>query len=85
MVEYNRTFGKRIKELRELKKYTLDQLAKKVGMSRQNLYFHEQDGVVRPKRGLVNNIARELECDYKDLTNLIIKGIESYYEGKDNC
>ncbi len=73
------TIGDRIKNLRLKKKYTLDQLGKKISSSRQTLYKYEQGIIENIPKQKVESLAKAL-----DTTPSFLYGWEdSYYLNED--
>lgn len=71
------TLGKHIKTFREIRGYSVEQLAKKVGVTRAYIYQIELDISMSISLDLLNSISNELSLD-------IIKVLYLYYSNKDN-
>lgn len=60
------TFGEKLKELRINKKYSIQMLAEKTGISESMLRYYEKDGA-SPSFGNVINITKTLGVDVRSL------------------
>lgn len=56
----------RIKELREQRGMTLAKLGKEVGRQKSTIFYYE-DGTINISLGMLENIAKVLDCTVQDL------------------
>ena len=63
------SFGSQLKNLRENKKYTQEELANKIGVGRSSVANYETD-VNFPRKEILDNILKILDCNYSETRGL---------------